>query len=309
LKFTRKYFTSRGEAPPAEPPARNSSLGDALGARHYVFNESIELAVNAALATRRPLLVEGPPGSGKSSLAPAVAQRLGWWFYHRVLTSRMTAQDLLWEFDSIRRLHDAQIKAESLPPNSAYVNPGILWWAFDPAGAAALNDLKGEESGPGRPGSRAHAVVLLDQIDNADTDVPNDVLTLLAAEQFHVNELDIDVQAKRCVLLILTNSGERDLPPAAIRRCIRLKLEPHGVDALVDIAMQRFSGLSRDAIIPLAQEVVERRARAGNDNRCQPSTAEFLDAVAAARELDMTPEAPGWEALLRATLEKAEPLP
>src|SRR5256885_633553 len=106
MTFRRLYFSDSTTDRVEAPPSKDDSLGDPLSGEHYVFNDRIRLAVNTALATRRPLLVEGPPGSGKSTLAPAVARHLRWTFHSHVVTSRTTAQDLLWDFDSLRRRSD-----------------------------------------------------------------------------------------------------------------------------------------------------------------------------------------------------------
>src|SRR5262245_59453218 len=100
----------------------------------YVYNEPITLAVRVALATGRPLLLLGPPGSGKSSLAAYVARSMNWNYFEQVVTSKTRAQDLLWGFDAIRRLRDAH--ASSLHPGlEPYIEPRVLWWAFDPPNA------------------------------------------------------------------------------------------------------------------------------------------------------------------------------
>ena len=114
--------------------------GDEAPAGGYVYDRDgrIALAVNVALATGRPLLVRGKPGSGKSSLAADVASRLGWRYYQETITSRTRARDLLWSFDAIRRLNDANI--DELKDPLAYVTPGVLWWAFS-AGTAATRGM------------------------------------------------------------------------------------------------------------------------------------------------------------------------
>jgi hypothetical protein len=109
--------------------------GDTLDGLVYVWNDETVLAVNVALATARPLLVCGPPGTGKTSLAPNVARVQRWRYLHDFITSRTQARDLLYRFDSLARLRDAQ--ADTLKEDSAYLVPGVLWDAFDPAGAAA----------------------------------------------------------------------------------------------------------------------------------------------------------------------------
>src|SRR5258708_3113904 len=106
------------------------SFGDRRERRVYVYTEEIILAVNVAIATTRPLLVRGPSGSGKSSLAHNIADHLRWRYYDEVISSRTQARDLLWSFDALRRLRDAQAKVLRKGLET-YVEPGVLWWAFN----------------------------------------------------------------------------------------------------------------------------------------------------------------------------------
>src|SRR5262245_26922047 len=110
---------------------------DRRDGRVYVMPEEVELAVDVALATGRPLLLRGEPGSGKSSLAAYLARMRGWRYYEHVVTSRTKAEDLLWTYDHVRRLSDAQVRDKGTAlVDQHYVTPGPLWWAFDPASAA-----------------------------------------------------------------------------------------------------------------------------------------------------------------------------
>jgi MoxR-like ATPase len=168
-----------------------------------------------------PLLVSGEPGSGKSSIARNAALVLSRVYYERVITSRTQATDLLWTFDALRRLSDATAGAQhrELLATESYVEPGPVWWAFDPVTAAK------------RPGGRifidpasvpagthcGDAVLLIDEIDKADPDVPNDLLEPFGAKSFTVRETGEQIAATRDVLLILTTNGERELPPAFLR--------------------------------------------------------------------------------------------
>src|SRR2546423_10451987 len=114
----------------ADPTMAGSAGGDSRDGRLYVYhNKTIALAVNVALVTNRPLLLGGPSGCGKSTLARNVALKLGWRYYEHVVTSRTEARDFLYRFDSIRRLNDAQ--ANDLQEVAAYIEPGVLWWAFN----------------------------------------------------------------------------------------------------------------------------------------------------------------------------------
>lgn len=275
--------------------AYDSGIGkpDAPG-RHFVFAESAVLALNVALATGRPLLVSGEPGSGKTSLGRFAAQALERPFYRETVTSRTQAGTLQSSFDMLRRLSDAQVK-DRLKPDQAYVSPGILWWALQPdtaaqRGLAAIQDvplLKDPAVGglPGRP-----PVLLLDEIDKADPDVPNDLLEALDERSFTVPETGERITADhRELLIVMTTNNEREMPPAFLRRCVTLTLPPPTTGWLVDIAQRRFGagkGAFQDPLYEtLAQAVMDQRALEREANRRPPSTSEFVDAVKACREL------------------------
>src|SRR5256885_8960733 len=214
---------------PTQPfdPRRAYRLGDRSTAASlpYVYDTDITLAVNVALTAGRPLLVRGQPGTGKSSLARSVAERLGWRFYANTVSSRTTARDLLWSFDTVARLADAQAlpRGQALPPRAAYVVPGLLWWAFDRESAAwrGLEDdypagfVAAEDPTPVNPMSE-RSVVLIDEIDKADPDVPNDLLVPLGSYQFRVAD-GPRVLAAYPPLVIITTNEERELPRAFLR--------------------------------------------------------------------------------------------
>ena len=133
MHYERKYFDPHGAGGTVlevGSVAFRTRDGDV-----YVCQERIVLAVNIALATGRPLLIAGEPGSGKSTLAKNVAAALGWWYYKAMITSRTQANDLLWTFDALRRLNDAYDPNAQLRSKQHYIEPGTLWWAFDPATA------------------------------------------------------------------------------------------------------------------------------------------------------------------------------
>lgn len=287
----------------------------------YVYSEAIVLAVNVAMATRRPLLVAGPPGTGKTTLAINVAGVLGWKFYAKTVTSRTKAHDLMWTYDALHRLSDAQASvrdASSLRPRAAYVEPQVLWWAFD-AGSAGRRGASGAdlERVPAAKDPQAHvdsdsAVVLLDEIDKAEPDVPNDLLEALDAERFTVDALDpaLPVCGDRDrVLLMITTNGERELPAAFIRRCVVLRLESLKAGQLVRIADDRFGG-SAPLHLPIAERLVQLREVARQQNLREPSTAEYLDALAACTELGIDERSPRWALLEQSLLWKREqPVP
>ncbi len=276
-----------------------SAGGDRRDGEHYVYASDIVLAVNVALATGRPLLLRGPSGAGKSTLARHVARRLGWRYYEEVVTSRTQARDLLWRFDTLRRLNDAQV-GQVAEDVGAYIEPGVLWWAFDHASATRV-----AADGAAHGGEGPNAVVLVDEIDKADPDVPNNLLVPFGSLEFEVEETGERVAAQegRPPLLIITTNDERELPPAFLRRCVVLTLPAPDLDRLVEVAHAHF-GDDDPLFHDLAEFVVARSQQPGAR---APSTAEYLDAIRACRTLGVAPGDQRWEQLVALVLDKPRP--
>ncbi|MGW4298509.1 AAA family ATPase [Streptomyces sp. NPDC004646] len=254
----------------------------------YVFDdERVVLAVNVALKTGRPLLLFGPPGSGKSSLAPNVARVLGWNYHAHVVTARTEPEDLLWRFDALKRLNDAQAKQLDESIENYYVK-GPLWRAFAPE-----HDVR--------------SVVLLDEIDKADPDLPNSLLGPLGSLSFPVPWDDRKaVSAKPGLepLVVITSNNERELPRPFLRRCVVFEFGPPSRHHLLKVAA---SHLGEDYDEDLTGQVADyilsvREVMA--DAAAAPSTAEFLDALKACRQLEVTPGTEEWEMLRTITLHK-----
>jgi MoxR-like ATPase len=260
-------------------------------------------AVRVALATHRPLLVFGPPGVGKSSLAWDVSRVLGWRFYFETITSRTEAQDLLWQSDLVKRLADSQVEG-GLGEPIEYVIPGVLWWAFEPKSAKAVSAaarVKGRHD-PNQTGPRA--VVLIDEIDKADPDIPNNLLVPLGSLTFHGPDGDVSATRDATPLVFITTNNERDLPPAFVRRCVILNLPAPNKTHLERVARAHFGAprpdtptLYKDA----ASQFLTVAARVKDRN---PGTAEYLDFVRACLELKIRLGTPGWDELVAAVLEK-----
>ncbi len=310
----------------ARGAGKPQDVGDQRSAPVYVYHPSIVLAVNVALATGRPLLVRGGSGAGKSTLARNAADVLGWRYYEEVITSRTQARDLLWRVDLVRRLHEAQRRGGRLDEDyTPFIEPGVLWWSFQPQsakrrGAEKKRDkIKPPAHKVGGKADAARAVVLLDEIDKADPDVPNNLLVPLGSLRFQVDETGARVQAERkhAPLVIITTNGERELPVAFLRRCVSIELPAAGLARLTDIVAAHFPELTRpqaqahvEAVLACFPESKKRlddeRARAAKDGDAERevdlalSPAEVIDAVRAARTLNIALDGAEWQAIVAA---------
>jgi MoxR-like ATPase len=277
-------FTPRNLS--ARKTATSPSLGDRTSGAVYVFNDAITLAVNVALATGRPLLVRGTSGSGKTSLARSVAAHLECEYREAVITARTQARDLLWTTDLLRRLQDAQMQKLSSDWGH-YVVPGPLWWSLDPVSAARQMRLAvpGAEH---REPRRERTVLLIDEIDKADPDVPNSLLRPLGDLAFEVEETGQHVVAQPPPpLIVITTNEERDLPPAFLRRCVELAIPTFDRARLIEIGAAHIPQLSEVLLGAAADLVVAASARR---DRREPNPAEYLDILRASRELGLTPD-------------------
>ncbi len=298
-----------------EKEKRSPGAGDRRDGMIYRYTDDIVLAVNVALVTGRPLLIRGPSGSGKSSLAYNVARVLKRRYYEFVITSRTQARDLLWRFDAVRRLGDAQVFRQK--DNDAqkewenyypYIEPGVLWWAFDRSlakrrghsinGADRIpqaNDPAefkpdGESNGP-EPGP----VILLDEIDKADPDFANNLLVPIGSLQFRIDEIDVTVKLERpdepswqdLPLIIITTNEERRLPQASLRRCVTLRLKGPGKDGLIEIARANHKNKHEklySKVYDAMTNLIEKRL--GKEPDVHLNVAQYLDAVRACQQLD-----------------------
>ncbi|WP_329333210.1 MoxR family ATPase [Streptomyces sp. NBC_00663] len=312
-----------GEGLP-QPVTPHWDAPDRHDGRVYLMHQRIKLAVDVALATGRPLLLRGEPGSGKSSLAAHIAFTRRWRYYEQVVTSRTQGRDLLWTYDHVRRLGDAQIRRPGTElDDAAYVTPGPLWWAFNPLSAGGDRETKRvdprEEVNRGR--EQHSAVVLIDEIDKADPDMPNSLLVPLGSHRFTVQETGEEVgkhvpsegEEPGRHLVIITTNEERELPQAFLRRCVVLMLEEPDQTRLVKIAEKHFqtavgafTAADRALAEELADALVETRTYAKQQGLRPPSTAEFLDALRACKELMIDTEHPDWGELKKLTLLKPQ---
>ncbi|AXE87396.1 MoxR family ATPase [Streptomyces sp. Go-475] len=293
---------------------------DSRDGRIYVLSQELQLAIDVALATDRPLLLSGDPGSGKSSLAPFYAREKHLRYYEHVVTSRTQATDLLWTFDSVRRLGDAQAHHGRLN-DGAYVNPGVLWWSLAPESARTRGGLLRDvhHHDPLNRFQHEHgtrgAVVLIDEIDKADPDVPNSLLVPLGSQEFTIAETGTTVRREPDVpapLIVITTNGERQLPQAFLRRCVTYTLPGPTPENLVRIAQTHlehegvpFDSEMLDLAVALADELVHVRENEQLGRERLPSTAEYLDALRACRELNVRPGYPQWPLVRSLTLAKS----
>jgi MoxR-like ATPase len=266
-------------------------------AAEYEYDDSIVLAVNVALATRRPLLLRGDAGSGKSTLAADVARLLHRRYYEQIISSNTEAADLLWRIDQMSRIADAQAgNVEAAQRPIRYLKPGVLFWAFDP-GRARQFDPYDPDRRTWRLASTASrpAVILLDEIDKAEPDFPNDLLGPLGSLSFSLPFSEDPVRAPEEAmrpLVMVTTNEERDLPPAFLRRCVVLRLtvpgrEGLGPTRLTAIARRHFDATELDSqsLETVKARYFDLRDAAARAKVRAPGTAEFLDLARAVVEL------------------------
>ena len=288
----------------------------------YVFHDAeVKLAVNVALATGRPLFVRGVSGSGKSSLARSIARFMKRRYYERVISSRTQLRALLWSVDELQRLRDAHRRDEEQGKLDlqSYIEPGTLWWAFDPRSASTMGravdptilDWTDKVYSPEEL-AKIPAVVLLDEIDKADPDLPNDLLVPLGSLEFDVADLKgpaiaapKDEPPERRLLIVITTNEEREMPPAFLRRCVVITLPAPKPETLERIAAAHFRDpndpdqqLDIDRYKAIAQKVANASAK--------PSVAEYLDAIRASQDLGIAPDSQDWSLLERLVLSKGK---
>jgi MoxR-like ATPase len=296
----------------------------------HLFDQASADALLAALAAERPLLVRGEPGAGKSQLARAAAQVLGRVFVGSVVHSRSEAQDLKWDYDAVARLGEAQVLAavpsdlghrERLDPRR-FLIPGPLWWVFDWASAEQqVRDYSlCKAHPPAVPDGwtpAQGAVLLIDEIDKAEADLPNALLETLGNGAFPVPWLDGPVGLRADMpppLVVVTTNEERELPAAFLRRCMVLRLDlPSDPEGLVTWLVQRgeahFGAACAETVrTRVARQLVTDRGRARDLGRPAPGQAEYLDILRAlvhARGPDEMAQLALFERIARFALDKA----
>ncbi len=233
----------------------------------YIASDDLAVAVNAAVALERPLLVKGEPGTGKTELARQVAQSLGLPILEWHVKSTTKAQQGLYEYDAVSRLRDSQLGDERVHDVANYIRRGKLWQAF---------------TAPGK------VVLLIDEIDKADIEFPNDLLQELDRMEFHVYETGETVRAQHRPVVIITSNNEKDLPDAFLRRCFFHYIRFPDLETMKRIVGVHFPGIKDQLLTVALTQFYEVRDTPGLKKK--PSTSEVLDWLKLLLAEDLKPE-------------------
>ena len=224
------------------------------GTERYVATEDLLMAVNAAITLKRPLLIKGEPGTGKTVLAAEIAQSLGMNLIEWHIKSTTKAQHGLYEYDAVARLRDSQLGDDRVKDIANYIQKGKLWEAFV------------AEKPP---------VLLIDEIDKADIEFPNDILLELDRMEFHVYETQETVRAQQRPIVIITSNNEKELPDSFLRRCFFHYIQFPSAETMTAIVDVHFPGIQKRLIREALNAFYELREVPGLKKR--PSTSELLD--------------------------------
>lgn len=237
------------------------------GTQDYVATEDLTVAVNAAVLLERPLLIKGEPGTGKTELAKQVASALGLELIEWNIKSTTKAQQGLYEYDAVSRLRDSQLGDERVRDVGNYIRKGKLWTAFEA-------DQK--------------VVLLIDEIDKADIEFPNDLLQELDKMAFHVYETGETVAAKNRPVVIITSNNEKELPDAFLRRCFFHYISFPDQDTMRQIVKVHYPDIIEQLLSTALTQFYEIREQQGLKKK--PSTSEVLDWLKLLLAEDLTPE-------------------
>ena len=224
------------------------------GTDRYIATDDLMMAVNAAVTLARPLLIKGEPGTGKTQLAQEIALALDKPLQEWHIKSTSKAQQGLYEYDAVSRLRDSQLGDPRVHDIGNYIVKGKLWEAFD---------------------SEAQPVLLIDEIDKADIEFPNDLLRELDRMEFYVYETRELVQAKHRPIIVITSNNEKELPDAFLRRCFFHYIRFPDEETMTRIVDVHYPGLRRDLLAEALTSFFRVRETPGL--RKKPSTSELLD--------------------------------
>lgn len=282
-----------------------SRYGDRRNGKLYCYSSTTKLAINIALATGRPLLIIGPTGCGKSAIAFNLARKMKRKYYEFVVSSRSQARELVYRYDAVRRLGDAQartINNDSEYPiwktQNPYIEPGCLWWIYDPYSATKRGYFGGEnlpfpaakdpawKYNNNQKKSPSEAVLLIDEIDKADIDFPNNLLVALGSRQLFIEEIAKTISINKAVasdplsqpLVIITSNQQRPLPDTFVRRCVVLEIKAPTQKEMIDIAIVTYGPEDEGFYDSVAKKY-------DGLNKSGLNVAEYLDAIQALKEL------------------------
>ena len=237
------------------------------GTKDYVATEDLTIAVNAAVTLERPLLIKGEPGTGKTELAKQVANDLGLEMIEWSVKSTTKAQQGLYEYDAVSRLRDSQLGERRVHDVKNYIRKGKLWQAFD---------------------SDEKVVLLIDEIDKADIEFPNDLLQELDKMEFFVYETGETIKTKQRPIVIITSNNEKELPDAFLRRCFFHYIRFPDSDTLRKIVKVHHPGIKDTLLTTALKQFFELREQPGIKKK--PSTSEVLDWLKLLLAEDLSPE-------------------
>ena len=224
------------------------------GTERYVATADLQMAVNAAVTLQRPLLIKGEPGTGKTLLAEEVAIALGKPLIQWHIKSTTKAQQGLYEYDAVSRLRDSQLGDAKVHDIANYIRKGKLWEAFD---------------------APEQAVLLIDEIDKADIEFPNDLLRELDRMEFHVYETGRTVRARQRPIVVITSNNEKELPDAFLRRCFFHFISFPDRETMMRIVDVHYPGIKRELVSDALDIFFDVRSVPGLKKK--PSTSELID--------------------------------
>lgn len=224
------------------------------GTKNYVATQDLKMAVNAAITLERPLLIKGEPGTGKTVLAKEIAENLGAPLINWNIKSTTKAQQGLYEYDAVARLRDSQLGDDKVHDIGNYIKKGKLWEAFE---------------------SDVRPILLIDEIDKADIEFPNDLLHELDQMSFHVYETGETITAKQRPIIIITSNNEKDLPDAFLRRCFFHYIQFPDAETMEQIVHVHFPNIKQRLLSAAMKRFFEVRDMPGLKKK--PSTSELLD--------------------------------